>query len=49
MIALFVHVFIEVFYDISDILNCVDNVLGDSEKTWGVWQTVTPHLVIRLS
>ena len=22
---------------------------GESEKTWGVWRTVTPHLAIRLS
>ena len=22
---------------------------GESEKTWGVWRTVTPHLAIRLT
>ena len=22
---------------------------GESEKTWGVWRTVTPHLATRLS
>ena len=24
-------------------------VPGESEKTWGVWWTVTPHSAIRLS
>ena len=25
------------------------HIPGESEKTWGVWRTVTPHLAIRLS
>ena len=29
--------------------NLKDTLPGESEKTWGVWRTVTSHLGIRLS